>query len=254
MLNELLEDTQRLSTLSHEIGHMLEQHGTRDISAAQKEFEADCISVLVQSHYGIELTDSRKSHLAAHYKKFEAEMDSLDEKDRIEKTEQVLDASMKVFRQSVEQMDSYVKKEIEKVPVAVTLDNKPILSFTYEVNECQEFPSMGDTYSEIPTAKEALDCYEKIPEDRRMLVGGVNLIGRASSGDVTEIIPISSGTYIDLDVLKCYPVLKENIQAEKMVKEFVDEAKKTGFQTFGKYEFSANLEAANLGGCRGRLR
>ncbi len=254
VLNELLEDTQRLSTLSHEIGHMLEQHGTRDISAAQKEFEADCISVLVQSHYGIELTDSRKSHLAAHYKKFEAEMDSLDEKDRIEKTEQVLDASMKVFRQSVEQMDSYVKNEIEKVPVAVTLDNKPILSFTYEVNECQEFPSMGDTYSEIPTAKEALDCYEKIPEDRRMLVGGVNLIGRASSGDVTEIIPISSGTYIDLDVLKCYPVLKENIQAEKMVKEFVDEAKKTGFQTFGKYEFSANVEAANLGGCRGRLR
>lgn len=165
-----------------------------------------------------------------------------------------LDASMKVFRQSVEQMDSYVKNEIEKVPVAVTLDNKPIFSFAYEVNECQEFPSMGDTYSDIPTATEALDCYEKIPEDRRMLVGGVNLIGRSSSGDVTEIIPISSGTYIDLDVLKCYPVLKENIQAEKMVKEFVDEAKKTGFQTFGKYEFSANVDAANLGGRRGRLR
>lgn len=64
VLNDLLEDTQRLSTLSHEIGHMLQKHGTRDISSAQKEFEADCISVLIQSHYGMELTDSRKSHLA----------------------------------------------------------------------------------------------------------------------------------------------------------------------------------------------
>ena len=27
-----------------------------------------------------------------------------------------------------------IKNEIDKVPIAVTLDNKPILSFTYEVN------------------------------------------------------------------------------------------------------------------------
>ena len=251
VLNELLEDTQRLSTLSHEIGHMLEQHGTRDISATQKEFEADCISVLIQSHYGIELTDSRKSHLASHYKKFETEMSSLDEERRIKKTESVLDASMKVFRQYAEQMDMYVKNEIEKVPVALNLDNKPILSFTYEVNECQEFPTMGDTYSDITTAKEALEKYQSIPKDRKMLIGGVNLVGKTSAGDVLEIIPISSGKYIDLDLLKCYPVLKENIQAEKMVKEFVDEAKQNGFQTFGKYDFS-NVEATTLGNRRRR--
>ena len=251
VLNELLEDTQKLSTLSQEIGHMLEQHGTRDISTAQKEFEADCISVLIQSHYGIELADSRKSHLAAHYKKFEQEMSSLDEDGRIKKTEDVLDASMKIFRQYVEQMDSYVKTEIEKLPVALTLDNKPILSFSYEVNECQEFPSMGNTYNNIPTAKAALEKYESIPEDRKMLIGGVNIVGKSSSGDEVEIIPISSGKYIDLDPLRCYPVLKANLQAEKMVKEFVDEAKKSGFQTFGKYDFS-NTEAATLGNRRRR--
>lgn len=43
----------------------------------------------------------------------------------------------------------------------------------------------------------------------------------------------------------------ENLQAEKMVKEFVDEAKKSGFQTFGKYDFS-NTEAATLGNRRRR--
>lgn len=109
----------------------------------------------------------------------------------------------------------------------------------------------GDTYSNIPTAKAALEKYESIPEDRKMLIGGVNLVGKSSSGDELEIIPISSGKYIDLDPLRCYPVLKANLQAEKMVKEFVDEAKKSGFQTFGKYDFS-NTEAATLGNRRRR--
>ncbi len=110
---------------------------------------------------------------------------------------------------------------------------------------------MGNTYNNIPTAKAALEKYESIPEDRKMLIGGVNIVGKSSSGDEVEIIPISSGKYIDLDPLRCYPVLKTNLQAEKMVKEFVDEAKKSGFQTFGKYDFS-NTEAATLGNRRRR--
>lgn len=36
---------------------------------------------------------------------------------------------------------------------------------------------MGDTYSNIPTAKAALEKYESILEDRKMLIGGVNLVG-----------------------------------------------------------------------------
>ena len=135
VLNSLLEDTQRLSTLSHEIGHMLEQHGKREISSAQKEFEADCISVLIQSHYGIELTDSRKGHLAEHYKLFEREMDGSDtplsQEDKIKHVEDVLDASMKVFRQYADQMDEYVKNAIENRPIAVDFDNKPILSISF---------------------------------------------------------------------------------------------------------------------------
>lgn len=73
-INHLLDDTQKLSTLSHEIGHVIEQHGNRNISGAQKEFEADAISILIQSNYHIELTDSRKEHLASNYREFEAEL------------------------------------------------------------------------------------------------------------------------------------------------------------------------------------
>lgn len=256
VLNSLLEDTQRLSTLSHEIGHMLEQHGKREISSAQKEFEADCISVLIQSHYGIELTDSRKGHLAEHYKLFEREMAGSDtplsQEDKIKHVEDVLDASMKVFRQYADQMDEYVKNAIENRPIAVDFDNKPILSFSFEVNECAEFPSMGNTYSNIMSAQEALKIFENISDYKRSFIGGINLIGKTSSGEQLETVPIVNGRSIDFDMLHYYPVVKENLQAEKMVKELVDEARKENYSTYGKYDFSNSASENILSGNRRR--
>lgn len=34
----------------------------------QKEFEADVMSIMFCQHYGLEITDERKSHLSGHYK------------------------------------------------------------------------------------------------------------------------------------------------------------------------------------------
>lgn len=109
-INELLEDTQFLSTLSHEIGHMLEKHGTqdRDISPAQKEFEADCVSVVIQSYFGVELTDLRKRHLAENYREFLSEVKmknpSISEEEQIKLVENVMDSALSVFRSNAEKM------------------------------------------------------------------------------------------------------------------------------------------------------
>lgn len=66
-----LQDTAAFSTLTHEVGHAL-AHGTLDeffnIGSHQKEFEADVMSIMLQQHYGLEITDERKSHLVGHYK------------------------------------------------------------------------------------------------------------------------------------------------------------------------------------------
>lgn len=52
---------------------------------------------------------------------------------------------------------------------------------------------------------------------------------------------------IDLDMLHYYPVVKENLQAEKMVKELVDEARKENYSTYGKYDFSNSAsESENI--------
>jgi hypothetical protein len=113
VINELLNDTQKLSTLSHELGHALENHGTRDISTAQKEFEADSISILIQSHFGMELTDSRKRHLAEHYRKFEDEIRAAEpqitDDDIIKRVDDALMASMNIFRENIDDIQKCVE-------------------------------------------------------------------------------------------------------------------------------------------------
>ncbi len=122
VVNELLNDTQRLSTLSHEIGHALAQHGVREISTAQEEFEADSISILLQSHFGIELTESRKEHLAGHYRKFMDEIRTanpeIDEEGLIKKVDEALQASMEVFRNNIDQINQFVEEQVNRDKIA----------------------------------------------------------------------------------------------------------------------------------------
>lgn len=56
-LNTFLEDTEKLSTLSHELGHAMIHHipDTKK-TPSQLEFEADALSIMVQAHCGIEVT------------------------------------------------------------------------------------------------------------------------------------------------------------------------------------------------------
>lgn len=68
-INELLGDTQKLSTLLHEMSHGLMQHKPDDSkSTMQHEFEADSLSIMFANTYDIKITDARKSHLANCYR------------------------------------------------------------------------------------------------------------------------------------------------------------------------------------------
>ena len=141
VVNELLNDTQRLSTLSHEIGHALEQHGVRDISTAQEEFEADSISILLQSHFGIELTESRKEHLAGHYRKFidviRTANPEIDEEGLIKKVDEALQASMEVFRNNIDQINQFVEEQVNKDKSEVAPEDYK--SFETSMEQCEQF-------------------------------------------------------------------------------------------------------------------
>lgn len=114
VINELLNDTQKLCTLSHEIGHAVHEHAARDISDIQKEFEADSISIMIQSHFGIELTETRKAHLAACYRKFKEEIWSdnpeITDDGIVKKVDAALSASMEVFRRNIGNIQNCVEK------------------------------------------------------------------------------------------------------------------------------------------------
>ena len=78
-LNELLEDTAKLSTAGHELGHAILEHGlTGKISTAEAEFQADAFSIMLDSHFGIEILESRKRHLHNAFLSLEKEWKSSD--------------------------------------------------------------------------------------------------------------------------------------------------------------------------------
>lgn len=76
ILNEKLEGAEKLSTLTHEMGHAIEKHGEgkEKKGEGQTEYEADCISIMLQNFLGIEITDTRRRHFKHAYEQFEEEM------------------------------------------------------------------------------------------------------------------------------------------------------------------------------------
>lgn len=68
-ISDKLNDTEKLSTLTHELGHALlhSDPTSRNKNSSVKELEADCISIMLQQEMGIELTENRKKHFVQHY-------------------------------------------------------------------------------------------------------------------------------------------------------------------------------------------
>lgn len=75
-LSDKLNDTQKLDTITHELGHSVmckeEKQLKQEVPRAIAELEADAVSIMLQTYVGLELTDARKSHFVQHYKAAEA--------------------------------------------------------------------------------------------------------------------------------------------------------------------------------------
>ncbi|MCP1101987.1 hypothetical protein M2454_000780 [Aequitasia blattaphilus] len=118
IINEKLNDTEKLSTLSHELGHALIHQGENSSSVAKKEYEADAVSILLQSHQGIPLSESRKAHFANHYKEHVSELESkysnlsqlLKEKKIQESLEKSFNEAHSVFKEHMPALEYRYKK------------------------------------------------------------------------------------------------------------------------------------------------
>ena len=74
-LNSSLRGTQLLSTMAHELGHAVRHNIVNNFSTHRKELEADALSIMIESNYGLPLTDARKMHLVSHYKAYCKELE-----------------------------------------------------------------------------------------------------------------------------------------------------------------------------------
>lgn len=125
VLNHLMEDTVQLSTMSHELGHALAHHEINGRSKAQVEFEGDAISIMIQKNYGIDLTEERKSHMAAHFKMFQEEcrerinnnhpqLEQLRLEEKV--NEEIMNSFSNIFdiyKSNIDNIEKYVNAEVE---------------------------------------------------------------------------------------------------------------------------------------------
>lgn len=134
-LNALLEDTERLSVVSHELGHALIHNGMPPYSLSQIEFEGDALSIMLQSENGIEIPEARQRHIATHYNQFRKECNeiilrenpNLSREEMDERIDKILMESFnnvfEVYRENIDTINQYIKEEVEKETL---LDNKTI--------------------------------------------------------------------------------------------------------------------------------
>lgn len=109
-LNSRLQDTERLSTLSHELGHAIIHSKFDHKSISQKEFEADALSIMIQTDLGLEPTNSRKYHLSQHYSKFMEENKECENKDEV--LEGCLNNIFYIYDEYKSKIDMYIDKEL----------------------------------------------------------------------------------------------------------------------------------------------
>ena len=105
-ISDKLNDTEKLSTLSHEYGHALlhTDPASKGKNPSVKELEADCISIMLQQEFGIPLTDTRKRHFVGHYERCK----------KLEgfQLEDVLKNTTEAYRNLRMDLDPYLAKDV----------------------------------------------------------------------------------------------------------------------------------------------
>ena len=102
-LAKTLEDTQKLSVGGHEIGHALMHRGSTK-TTAEKEVEADIFSILVNTHFGVEIEDTRKRHLKEHFSQLEFK----DEATRNKELTKLVNGVFDTYRKYIAEVDKMI--------------------------------------------------------------------------------------------------------------------------------------------------
>lgn len=156
-LNNLMKSSQKLSTLSHELGHHIMDHSNidSDKNIYQKEFEADCLSIMLDNHLGTVIPEHRKSHLADSFKLMKEEYFN---KGISYEFSDIITDVFKQFSSCVKEIDKYINSYIDKKKELEVQDIE-------ELNEDID-PMMFDKLYESPEySLQHVEVAKSLPED-----------------------------------------------------------------------------------------
>ncbi len=136
-LSDKLNDTQLFSTCLHEVAHAI-LHNSPDAMAkptAQIEFEADALSVMLETHAGIELTEARKGHLADNYREMVSALP--DEA----KVDEILQPVAEIYKNMVGEIEAAITKYVNEQNVVVGENVPPVAEKTISQTVADEIIS-----------------------------------------------------------------------------------------------------------------
>lgn len=105
-LNHLLNDTEKLSTLTHEVGHRITVK--TGMTESEAELAADMVSMMMTYRFDLEPTESRKRHFVEHYRRVDpGRIESV--LDQVFETYRIAREKLQVYEET--QKDQKVRKE-----------------------------------------------------------------------------------------------------------------------------------------------
>lgn len=114
------KDTQKLSTLAHELGHAIIHNNSDALekTEALRELEADIFSIYLQSYFDINIIDTRKEHLKECFQQYKIELKFQDKDISEEKIicelEKVLENVYEIYRNHITKINElYLEHEQE---------------------------------------------------------------------------------------------------------------------------------------------
>lgn len=138
-LNEKLNDTEKLSTLLHELGHaqLHKNKSPKSLPLHQTEFEADALSIMLQTKIGIPITESRQRHLSDHFNQFNDLIKAQEENIQLYTEKQYLEAKNKLpsVTKVLDNVSNYYKNMVTDFS---NILNHSLHQQQSEVKQCQQ--------------------------------------------------------------------------------------------------------------------
>ena len=109
VINEKLDDVNKLSTLMHELGHQILHNNineVKELSTEIIEVQADCVDILMSNHFEIDIPRKSQNHLTDNIRK-------IDEKDLKKYIIPVVDKTNKLINKLDLQKNNEIKKGID---------------------------------------------------------------------------------------------------------------------------------------------